>query len=143
MVFHCEILCIMCQLHFSGILKHLFLLTTVVSTVDPWLLIRCLLVRSHYLRKHDTITLVLGPHFWITFLWYVCITYWNKVTATFRFCLLLRRNFITSQLRYLFVQMVSFFDDFRITLNYGNCWNVWIAYGNYVIKWWYFSYIIF
>ena len=39
----------------------------------------------------------------------------------FRFRLLLRHDFILSQLRYLFVQMVSFFDDVRITLNYGNC----------------------
>ena len=36
---------------------------------------------------------MLGCHFWVTFLWYVCIT-WNNVTATFRFCLLLGRNFI-------------------------------------------------
>ena len=39
--------------------------------------------------------------------------------------------------------MVSFFDDVRITLNYGNCWNVWIVYGSYVIKSSYFSYMFF
>ena len=36
-----------------------------------------------------------------------------------------------------------FFENVRITLNYGNSWNVWITYGSYVIKWSYFSYIIF
>ena len=127
------ILCIMWQLHFSRFLKHVFLKA---------LEIRCLLICSKYVRKYDTVC-VFDPHFWITFLWYVCITYWNNVTATFRFRLLLRRNFIMSQLRYSFVRMVSFFDDVRITLNYGNCWNVWIVYGSYVIKWSYFSYITF
>ena len=86
---------------------------------------------------------VFGRHFWITFLGYVCITYWNNVTVTFCFRLLLRRNFFTSKLSYLFTQMVSFYDDVRIKLNYGNCWNVWILYGSYVVKWSYFSYIIF
>ena len=47
-----------------------------------------------------------------------------------------------SQLRYSFVQMISFFDDAIITLNYRNCWNMWIVYGSYVIKWSYISYII-
>ena len=37
---------------------------------------------------------VFGRHFWFTFLRYVCITYWNNVTVTFRFRLLLRRNFL-------------------------------------------------
>ena len=37
----------------------------------------------------------------------------------------------------------SFFENVRITLNYGNSWNVWITYGSCVIKWSYFSYIIF
>ena len=39
--------------------------------------------------------------------------------------------------------MVSFFDNVRITLNYGNCWNVWIAYRSYAIKWSCFNYIVF
>ena len=34
-------------------------------------------------------------HFWVTFVWYVCITSWNNVTAMFRFRLLLGRDFIT------------------------------------------------
>ena len=41
---------------------------------------------------------VLRPHFWITVLWYDCITYWNNGTATFRFRLILWRNFITLQI---------------------------------------------
>ena len=48
LVCHCEILCIMLQLHFSRFLKNLFLIT---------LEIRCLLVRSNYLRKCHIITL--------------------------------------------------------------------------------------
>ena len=48
-----------------------------------------------------------------------------------------------SQLHYLFVQRVRFFDDVGITFNYGNRWTVWIVYGSYVIKWLYLSYIIF
>ena len=48
-----------------------------------------------------------------------------------------------SQLCYLFVQRVTFFDDVRIMLNYANCWNVSIVYESYVIKWSFFSYIIF
>ena len=60
-------------------------------------------------------------------LWYVSIMYWNNVTATFRFRLSLWRIFTTSQLRYLFVQRVTVFDGVRITLNYGNCLNVWIV----------------
>ena len=89
----------MWQLHFSRFLKHVFLIT---------LEIRRLLVCSNYVRNYDTITLRVCPHFWITFLWYDCITSRNNVTTTFRFCLLLWGNFITSQLNYLFVQMVSF-----------------------------------
>ena len=134
---HCEIFCIMWQLHFSKFLNQVFIIT---------LEIRCYLVRSNYVRKYETITLGAGSSFLDYFLWYVSITYWNNVTATFHFRLSLWRTFITSQLRYLFVQMVSFFDDVRIkmvlffddvgiTLNYGNCWNVRIMYGSYVIKW--------
>ena len=127
------ILCIMWQLHFSRFLKHVFLKA---------LEIRCLLICSKYVRKYDTVC-VFDPHFWITFLWCVCITYWNNVTATFRFRFLLRRNFFTSQLCYLFFQIVSLSDDVKITLNYENWWNVWILCGNYLIKWSYFSYLIF
>ena len=125
MVCHCEIFFITWQLHFSRFLKHVFL-------------------TMHLTMYEHTIQLLcmFGPHFWITFLC-DCITYWNNLTAMFRFRLLLRCNFITSQLRFLFVQMVSFFDDVRITLDYGNCKNVWIVYGSYILKWSYFSYIIF
>ena len=134
MVCHFEMLCIMWQLHFSRFLKHVFLIT--LEILPYWYVLT---------TYGNTIQLlsVFGPHFWITLLWYVCITYWNNVTATFHFSLLLRHNFITSQLRYLFVQFFSFFDDVRITLNYGNCQNLWIVYGSYIMKWSYFSYIIF
>ena len=97
-----------------------------------------MMVRSNYVWKYYIIILRVQSLFlypWITFLWYVCTSYWYNVTATFRSRLLLRRNFITSQSVYLLAQMISFSDDVRITLNYGNCWNVGIAYGIYVIKW--------
>ena len=106
---------------FSRLLTNEFLIT---------LEIRCLQVRSNCVRKYNTIPLRVGSSFLITFFWYICITNWNSVTVY----LSLWRAFITSQLRFLFVQMVTFFDDVRITLNYGNCWNVWIVYGSYVIK---------
>ena len=70
MVCHCEILCIILQLHFSRFLKHVFL-------------IRHLLVRSNYVHKRDTITL--RAHFYVTFLWYVCITSWNNLQLRFVF----------------------------------------------------------
>ena len=54
LVCHCEILSIMWQLHFSRFLKNVFLIT---------LEIRCLLVRSNYLRKYDTVTLRIGASF--------------------------------------------------------------------------------
>ena len=123
LVFHCEILCIMWQLHFARFLKHVFLIT---------LGIRRLLICTTY-RNTMQLLCIFGRYFCSTFLWYVCTTYWNNATATFRFHFLLRLNFFTSQLRYLFVQMVSFFDNVRITLNYGNCWNVWIVSESYVI----------
>ena len=91
------------------------------------------------LQKYDTITLRVGS----SFVWYVCITYWNNVTATFRFCLSLWHTFIISQLHYIFVERVAFSPDVRIKLNYWNCRNVWTVYGSYVLKWLYFSYIIF
>ena len=81
-----EIFCIMWQLHFSRFLKHVFLITLEIQLL-------C----------------VFGPHFWMTILWYAYITYWNNVTATFRFCLLLRRNFITSKSRYIFVRCTFVF----------------------------------
>ena len=102
MVCHCEILCIILKLHFSRFLKHVSLIT---------LKIRRLLVQ---------LLCVFGPHFWITCLRYVCITSLNNVTATFRFCLLLRCNFITYFIlfdNFTFVQMVSFFDDVRVTFS--------------------------
>ena len=109
---HCEMLCIMWQLHFSRSLKNIFLIT---------LEIRYLPGRFNYVQKYDTVSLCVGSSFW-----YVCITYWNY----FRLPLPLRHNYVI----YLF-KVLSFFDDVIITLNYGNCWNVWIVYGSYVIKW--------
>ena len=111
MVFHCEILCIILQLHFSRFLKHIFLLT---------LKIRRLLVRSNYLRKSDTITLRVWSSFSIIFLWYVCIKSWNNVTATFRFRLLLRRNFITYFI--LFNNFTYFFKWFRFLMTLELRW---------------------
>ena len=54
LVCHCDILCIIWQLHFSRFLENVFLIT---------LEIRCLLVRSNYLRKYDTIALRVGASF--------------------------------------------------------------------------------
>ena len=48
LICHCEILCIVLQLHFSRFLKHAFLIT---------LKIRRLLVSSNYFRKNHTATL--------------------------------------------------------------------------------------
>ena len=129
MVFHCEILCIMWQLRFSMFLKSVFSIA---------LEIRCLLVRSYYVRKYDTVTLRVGSSFLDSFF----VVRLHKVLKII-FRLLLWRTFITLELRYLFVQKVTFFDDVRITLNYGNCWNLWIVYGSYVIKWSHFTCIIF
>ena len=120
----------MWQIYFSRFLKSVFLIT---------LEIRCLMVRSNYVRKYDTTTLRVGS----SFSWHLSRTNWNNVTATFCFGLSLWHTFIMSQVRYLFVQRVTFSDDFRITLNYGSCWNVYIVYGSYVIKWSYFSWFFF
>ena len=84
-----------------------------------------------------------GSSFWDYFLWYACILYWNNVTIAFHFCLSLWRTFIPSQLHYLYVQRTTYFVDVKIVLSYGNCWNVWISYGSYIVKWSYFTYIIF
>ena len=101
--------------------------------------IRWLLVRSNFVRKCDTIYLLVGS----SFLDYVYKTYWNNFTATFHLRLPLWLILITSQLRHSFVQRVTFLDDVRTILNYGNSWNMWIPYGSYVIKWSFFNYIIF
>ena len=76
---------------FSRFMQNVFLIT---------LEMRRLLVCPSYVRKHMRI----GPHIWITFLWYVCIPCWSNVAATFRFRLSLSHTFIMSQLPYLFVQ---------------------------------------
>ena len=47
-------------------------------------------------------------YFGIRFFRYVCITYWNNVTATFYFRTSFWRNFFTPRLRYLFVQWSYF-----------------------------------
>ena len=135
MVCHYDILYIIRQQHFSRFLKHVFLVTLLTHVVY-W----------YVLTKYGNmiqILCVLGSHFWIPFLWYVCITYWNNVIAMFHFRLSLLHTFIASELRYVSVQMVSFFDNVRITLNCGNCWNLWILNGSDVIKWSYFGYISF
>ena len=69
---------------------------------------RCLLVQ---------LLCVLCPHFRITFLDYI-VTYFCYVTSTLFIC-----------------WKGHIFDDVRITLNYGNCWNTWIVCASYVIKW--------
>ena len=46
--------------------------------------------------------------FWIIFVWCICIKYWNNVTAMFCFRFSLSHTFITSQLRYLFVEKGAF-----------------------------------
>ena len=120
LVSHCDILCIMWQLHFSRLLKHIFLIT---------LEMRCLLT-----TYGNTIQLfcVLGPHFWITFLWYVCINIEITLQLWLAFVchcdILLRHNYVTYLLKEVH------FDGVRITLNYRNCWNVWLVYGSYVIN---------
>ena len=55
--------------------------------------IRQLLICSTTYGNTIQLLWVFGPHFWINFLWNVCLTYWNNGTVTFRFCLLLRRIF--------------------------------------------------
>ena len=83
-----------------------------------------------YLTYLNTIQFlcVLSPHLWITFSWFVSTTNWNISTVAFRFRLSLWHTFITSQLGYLLVQRVTYFDHVRITLKYENCWNVCIVY---------------
>ena len=73
---HCEMLCIMWQLHFSRSLKNVFLIT---------LEIRYLPGRFNYVQKYDTVSLCVVSSFW-----YVCITYWNY----FRLPLPLRHNYV-------------------------------------------------
>ena len=135
LVCHCEMFCIMLQLHFSRFLKHVYLIT---------LEIRPLLVCSSYVRKYDTITLCVWSSFLdYSFVVHLCniLKYWHYSYVSFSFVIATSFYYVT--IRYLFVQIISFFDDVRITLNCGNCWNVWIVYGSYVIKWSYFSYIVF
>ena len=103
-----------------------------------------LLVCSHYIRKYDTITLCVWSSFLdYSFVVHLCniLKYWHYSYVSFSFVIATSFYYVT--IRYLFVQIISFFDDVRITLNCGNCWNVWIVYGSYVIKWSYFSYIVF
>ena len=98
-----------------------------------------------YLTYLNTIQFlcVLSPHLWITFSWFVSTTYWNISTVAFRFRLSLWHTFITSQLDYLLVQRVTYFDHVRITLKYENCWNVCIVYERYLIKQSFLRYITF
>ena len=91
MVCHCEIPCIIRQLHFSWFLKSVFLKT---------LEMLCLLESSNYERKYDTITLRIWFSF--TFLWYVSIKYFYHL------------NIITLQLR-LFVIVIYFY---YVTITY-------------------------
>ena len=70
---------IMWKLHFSRFLKKAFLI----------------ILEIRYL--HVQLLCMLGPNFWITLLWYVCITHWND------------------RVIYLF-NVITFFDDVRITL---------------------------
>ena len=102
MVCHCEILCIILQLHFSMFFKQVFLIT---------LKIHRLMLRSNYVQKNDIITL-----------WYVCITSWNNVTTKFRFRLLLGRNFITYFI--LFCNFIYLFKWFRFLMTSELRWIV-------------------
>ena len=96
---------IMWQLHFFRFLNKIFLIILEICY---------LLVRSNYLSKYDTITfLIFG---WLL-VWYVCITHWNKVTATSRFCsefwhIFWRHNYVmylfdvvTLEWRYILVRL--------------------------------------
>ena len=70
---------IMWKLHFSRFLKKAFLI----------------ILEIRYL--HVQLLCMLGPNFWITFLWYVCISHWND--------------------RVIYLpNVITFFDDVRITL---------------------------
>ena len=125
MVCHCEILCIILQLHFSRFLKSVFLIT---------LEMLCLLESSNYERKYDTITLRIWFSF--TFLWYVSMTYFyhlNIITLQLRlFVIVIYFYYVTIT---LFICLKGYiFDEVGITLNYENCWNVWIVHANRVIK---------
>ena len=134
MVCRCEIFCIMWQLHFSRFLESVFWIT---------LEMRCLLVRSNYLRKLGTITLRGGS----SFLGYIFVVRLHNIIATtlqLRFVfvchcdiVLLRHNYVISLFK------GERFDGVRITLNSGNCWNVWILYGTYVRRWSFFSWSLF
>ena len=77
---------------------------------------RCLLERFNYttVRKYDTIVLRIGSSFLDYLLMMRLHIILNNVTATFRFCLSLRRTFITSQLRYLFAQRGTFMMALKI-----------------------------
>ena len=129
LVCHCEILFIMSQLHFSRFLKNVFLIA---------LEILCLLVRSNYARKYDTILRVGSSfldYFFVGHLHNVLKkSYSPFVIVTYFYCIKVTL-FIFSN------DYVS--NDVRVMLNYGNCWNLWIVCGSYVIKWSYFSYIFF
>ena len=96
---------IMWQLHFFRFPNNIFLIILEICY---------LVVRSNYLSKHDTITfLIFG---WL-FVWYICITHWNKVTATSRFCsafwhIFWRHNYVmyffdvvTLEWRYILVRL--------------------------------------
>ena len=63
---------------------------------------------------------VLGAHFWIFFLWYVCIIYWNNVTSSFRFCSAFLRIFHHVKFTLFLCSMsLHFFDNVRITSYFG------------------------
>ena len=146
MVCHCDILCIILQLHFPSFLKHVFLIT---------LKIRRLLVHSNYVRKNDNISLRIWSSFLDYFLWYIRITSWNNFTATLLFRLLLRRNFITyfilfhnltyllkwfrflmtSELRWI-MEIVETC-ELRMMLRLRLLWYVCIKYGNNNVSFWY------
>ena len=96
---------IMWQLHFFRFPNNIFLIILEICY---------LLVRSNYLSKYDTITFLISG---CLFVWYVCITHWNKVTATSRFCsefwhIFWRHNYVmylfdvvTLEWRYILVRL--------------------------------------
>ena len=57
------------------------------------------------------------------FLWYVCISFWNKVAARFCFCSSFWHIFIMTYFYFdifiYFFLVVTFFDNFRFTLYFG------------------------
>ena len=109
---------IMWQLHF---LKNAFL---------KILEIRYLILHSNYVRKYGTVTLHVGPNFWINFLWYVCITYWNKVAVRLQLGSAIVHHFDIFLLRHNYVIFCSLWLRFLMTLELRYI----LVRSNYLLK---------